>query len=63
MTVYTFAIQWPAPFKKGWQHSGRRWATANQAGEALADFLAIALENGTSLEGRLIEVANSEVNT
>ncbi len=61
MTVYSFAINWPAPFKEGWKQSGRRFATAEKAAKAMSDFLVVALENGSQIEGRLVEIANGEV--
>lgn len=54
MTRWTFEIQWPVPFKQGWQTSGRTFISTKDAAIALADYLEISADNGTMIEGRLM---------
>lgn len=58
MTRYTFEIQWPLPFKQGWQKSSQKFMTTKLAAIALADFLEISADNGCFLEGRLVILPN-----
>jgi len=55
MTRWTFQIRWPTPFTElgTWETSNRRFNTAKDSAEALANHLAIHAENGTILLGRL----------
>lgn len=59
MVSYTFEIQWPPPFSQGWQRSGIRTVTIQEAANKLAEFLAVSAENDCILEGRLVRL-NSE---
>lgn len=53
---YTFQYQWPAPLKRGWKLSGKRFDTLHDAALAMADWLETCFENDCQMEGRLITV-------
>jgi hypothetical protein len=58
MTKWTFEIQWPLPFKQGWLKSSRVFPGTESAANAMAEFLAISADNGSMIEGRLVQLAN-----
>lgn len=53
---YTFQVQWPAPFAKGWKQSGQRFASPRLASEAMAEFLLVSFDNGVAMEGRIVGI-------
>ncbi len=57
---YSFETQWPAPFAGGWIQSKRKFDTVEEAGKYLVEWLAISLENGVMMEGRLVELPLEE---
>lgn len=58
MTKYSFAIQWPEPFARGWLQSSRVFPGTESAAHALAEYLAISADNGTIMEGKLVVLPN-----
>lgn len=60
MTRWTFAVQWPAPFKQEWTQSSQRFHRSEQAGQALGEYLAISADNGTIMQGKLVALKSDE---
>lgn len=60
MTVWSFEVQWPAPFKPDWQRSGQRLPSSDKAAEELGKFLAVSADNGCILLGRLVALKSDE---
>jgi hypothetical protein len=55
--MWTFEVQWPAPFSQEWLQSSRWFKTPLEAAQAAAEYLAISAENGTIMATRLSKEA------
>ena len=54
--MYSFEVEWPLPFKSGWQRSGNTFPTMEEAAKAMGDLLIAALINDCQIAGRLVKI-------
>lgn len=62
-TRYTFEVEWPAPFDRGFTRTSRTFDSLDEASRELGIFLKFAFQNDVTLSGRLLALVSTSDTT